>query len=393
MRIRIRSAVAAAVALAAVLALAGVASAAATSHARAQAITVVASGLDNPRGLAFGKNGMLYVAEAGRGGDLCFGGGTTEAAVSPFGAEPPGETCLGLTSKLTGIDRLGAKRTIVGGIISAAAPDGSEAVGLDGISVANVPSKSGPNSPSWGVYGLIALNDSIFAEAETAGVSPAQGTILDTAEQQVGRLILSTSPGSYQTIANIGRINFDWTATVGLQLDPQNPEFPDANPYGLYATQDKIFSVDGGSNTLDTTTPSGVTAVNAWLPNPPLGTGNGYDAVPTCITPSGLGYVVGDFNGRLFRYLGNGALSQLTLTGPTLPLAVGGCTSLGSYLYVTDMFTGNVLSVSSSGQVSVVASGLFFPTGITVGPDRALYVSTGSVVAGAGQVVRIPVLP
>src|SRR5688572_3914736 len=32
-------------------------------------LTVVMSGLDNPRGLAFGPEGALYVAEAGRGGD------------------------------------------------------------------------------------------------------------------------------------------------------------------------------------------------------------------------------------------------------------------------------------------------------------------------------------
>src|SRR5262245_48292979 len=32
------------------------------------AVTVVMSGLDNPRGLAFGPEGALYVAEAGRGG-------------------------------------------------------------------------------------------------------------------------------------------------------------------------------------------------------------------------------------------------------------------------------------------------------------------------------------
>ena len=30
---------------------------------------VVASGLDNPRGLDFAPNGALYIAEAGRGGD------------------------------------------------------------------------------------------------------------------------------------------------------------------------------------------------------------------------------------------------------------------------------------------------------------------------------------
>ena len=36
-------------------------------------VTVVMSGLDNPRGLAFGPERALYVAEAGRGGDgPCF---------------------------------------------------------------------------------------------------------------------------------------------------------------------------------------------------------------------------------------------------------------------------------------------------------------------------------
>jgi hypothetical protein len=43
---------------------------------------VVATGLDNPRGLAFGPGGFLYVVEAGRGGDseLCL----------PVPAAPPG---------------------------------------------------------------------------------------------------------------------------------------------------------------------------------------------------------------------------------------------------------------------------------------------------------------
>src|SRR5262245_36015808 len=44
-------------------------------------VTVVMSGLDNPRGLAFGPEGGLYVAEAGRGG----GGPGRVIRVSPGG--------------------------------------------------------------------------------------------------------------------------------------------------------------------------------------------------------------------------------------------------------------------------------------------------------------------
>ena len=35
-------------------------------------VATVMSGLDNPRGLAIGPEGALYVAEAGRGGDGCY---------------------------------------------------------------------------------------------------------------------------------------------------------------------------------------------------------------------------------------------------------------------------------------------------------------------------------
>ena len=41
------------------------------SAAEAATVTPIASGLDNPRGLAFGPHGQLYVAEAGHGGTAC----------------------------------------------------------------------------------------------------------------------------------------------------------------------------------------------------------------------------------------------------------------------------------------------------------------------------------
>jgi glucose/arabinose dehydrogenase len=50
-------------ALVALLSLSGV------SAAHRSSLEVVASGLDNPRGLDIGHWGQIYVAEAGRGGD------------------------------------------------------------------------------------------------------------------------------------------------------------------------------------------------------------------------------------------------------------------------------------------------------------------------------------
>src|SRR5580765_1741714 len=62
--------------------------------------TVVASGLTTPRGLTFGPDGKLYVAEAGSGGDEQF------AWVPPFQSAK-----LGTTGRITRID--GEQKTTV----------------------------------------------------------------------------------------------------------------------------------------------------------------------------------------------------------------------------------------------------------------------------------------
>src|SRR5579863_8114065 len=59
--------IACAVAVATALGVCGLASTAVL----AATITPVATGLDNPRGLSFGPDGRLYVAEAGNAGTAC----------------------------------------------------------------------------------------------------------------------------------------------------------------------------------------------------------------------------------------------------------------------------------------------------------------------------------
>src|SRR5437868_11117253 len=91
----------------------------------APTVTTVASGLDNPRDLAFGPGGKLYVAEAGHGGPECLAGGGEG-----------GDLCVGFTSQISRIDQgSGTVTPVVTGLVSTAGSDGSGATGIDGISV------------------------------------------------------------------------------------------------------------------------------------------------------------------------------------------------------------------------------------------------------------------
>src|SRR5690348_6534514 len=70
----------------ALLVLPGMASA--QPGTQAPSPTVVATGLDNPRGLALDGHGRLYVGEAGHAGPFCVGAGEM------------GPECVGLTSQI-----------------------------------------------------------------------------------------------------------------------------------------------------------------------------------------------------------------------------------------------------------------------------------------------------
>src|SRR5688500_17484342 len=69
-------------------------------------VTTVATGFDNPRGLAFAPDGTLYVAEAGRGGSgPCFTGPES------------GEVCFGTTGAVSMV-RQGRKIPVLTGLPS-----------------------------------------------------------------------------------------------------------------------------------------------------------------------------------------------------------------------------------------------------------------------------------
>src|SRR5205085_258410 len=153
---------------------------------------VIASHLNNPRGLAWGPGGSIFLAEAGRGGKTCVGGG------------PEGETCVGLTGSFDVIGRGGVQR-LATGLISASGAGGVAAEGLVSVS----------RAPHGGVYALFGGN--------THGLPP-KGAIPERLRQaalhELGRLFLGTSHGAV-SIARVG--DHDWTwASKRVHLAPQD---------------------------------------------------------------------------------------------------------------------------------------------------------------------------
>ena len=342
-------------------------------------VSTVVSGLDNPRDLAFGPGGKLYVAEAGSGGSECAAGG------------PEGEACFGLTSGISSIDQASHTATrILDGYASSAGDDGFGATGIDGISV-------GPHGV---VYG-IATSDSDQVPVDV--LSPQLGQIV---QAEFGRLIAVGPAGSFSTVADVGHSDFIWT---GIHKDLVPDQFPDANPYGILS-QPGYFGtehwvVDAAANTLDFVNFKGQVSVAAFFPNPASS-----DAVPTCIDrgPDGALYIgeltgVGNPPGSsvVWRFAGGRGPIQQWATGLT---AVTGCGfAPDGQFYATEFSTlglddaapgtGALVRVPAHSSTPVtVVGGLSFPGGFAAGADGSLYFSNWSIApayTGMGAVEKV----
>jgi hypothetical protein len=336
-------------------------------------VTPIASGLDNPRDLAFGPDGKLYVAEAGHGGSECVTG-------------PESETqCIGFTSGVSRIDSWGVHR-VVSDLFSQGEPGGFAATGVDGISF----------------FGnrLFGIEAGSSDALPSSGISPQT---LAKARAQAGRLGERDANGHVRAVADVGHFDFQWSKEH-KELVPG--QFPDANPYAVLATQWGELVVDAGSNTLDFVSPSGAIQILAFFPNPPSS-----DAVPTCLDrgPDGAIYI-GELTGGgnapgasvVWRWT-PGHSPTAWATGLT---AVTGCgfaadgqfyavefSTLG--LEKAEPGTGAVVRVPPhSTKPTTIVSGLSFPGGFAADSNSG-YVSNWSIAPAnskggpTGQVVRI----
>jgi len=343
--------------------------------------TVVASHLNNPRGLSPAPGGGLYLAEAGSGGKVCVSGGEQ------------GQTCIGETGSFDLVTRHGVQR-LVTGLISGSGPGGVAA--------------EGPVSVSAGaygtIYGLFGLNTH---EVPPAGAIPSG--LRAAALAELGRLVQVTP---YRSLSDVGDQDWTWTSTR-VKLAPK--DFPDANPNAVLYSHGHVYVVDAGANILVDVQRNGAAKVLAFFGVPK---GSQSDSVPTCVArgPDGALYVgelLGGFyspgHARIWRVV-PGHAPKVWATGLS---AVQGCGfGRDGAFYATEFQVGglnegsganpagDVVRIDRWGHRTHLGVGkLLFPSGFAAGSDGAIYVSNCSIAPASGmgpklcpaggQVVRI----
>lgn len=334
----------------------------------ALAQTVVMSGLDNPRGLAFAPNGALYVTEAGRGG-------AGPCLINPGTGE---ERCFGMSGAITRLWK-GKQERVVEGLESHAMPDGSSASGPTDISFLG----------TGGAYVTLGLGGGPDFQAALGN-------------QYGGTLIHMAASGEWKVVADI--------------LEHEEDENPaggaiDTNPFAVLAEPGGRIVVDAGGNSLLRVAADGTVETLAVFPPMPNPTGFGppiIESVPTTVArgPDGALYV-GELTGfpfvqglaGIYRVV-PGQSPVLICTGFKAIIDIAVAPDGG--LYVVENATGAFPPpppfAPNSGRLSHVAmdctvtpllTGLDRPTAVTVGKDGAVYVTNHGVTAGAGEVLKL----
>jgi hypothetical protein len=370
-------------------------------------LTVVADGLDNPRGIDVGPAGRLYVAEAGRGGDTL--------VQTPLGPTD-GPICVGLTGSITELHR-GEQRSLI------SLPSLSEAV--EGSCAGTGVAAAGPHDVALGGVGQLSIVIGLGGDPATrdtiADAFPA-ASLFSTAHR-----ILPN--GRNQLLGDLAAFEA-----------ANNPDgnVPDTNPYGIAIDGGSRLVADAGGNSLIRLAANGRSSVVAvfapqcipWtapFPNPIPNVCGGPESFPAESVPTDVvvgpdgAYYVSELTGfpftpemsRVWRVDPGRSTPATCSTFAFVPndgceVYASGLTSVVDLGFASDGtlyavqfadagvlgaevfgdFDGSVQAIPPGGGVpSPAVTGLTVPGGIAVDGDH-LYITNNSIFPGSGQVVR-----
>jgi len=335
-------------------------------------VTVIAEGLNNPRGLEFGSDGTIYVAEAGTGGTTSTDG-QCEQVPPPLGPYTGGDT-----ASISTVDASGTVTKLVDGLPSTQT---TAETGGDIIGVADVAQIDG----TW--YYLLAGGGCSHGHADTPnGVYKinADGTTALVADLSA---FIQANP-----VAQSNAADFE----------------PDETWYSMVAQDGMLYVVGPNHGEVDKVDPTSGDVTRLVDTSATYG-----HSVPTSIAvgPDGNFYVSTLDTFPILN--GDASVYKITSTGDISTVSDGVTASTGiaidssGNIYVLETSgpasgglpftpgTGRVVMLDPAGLVStVVASGLTQPTGLTIGPDGNLYASNFGWASppGSGQIVKITIV-
>jgi len=325
--------------------------------------SVYAVGLNNPRGLKFGPDGDLYVAEGGIGGT---------------------NSTIGLCDQVPGAGPYTGSNT--GSRISRIEHSGVRTTAAD-----NIPSST--TSPLIGGF-VSGVADVAFVDHTLYGLLTGAGCSHGVADIPNGVFKVNKDK-TWTLIDNLS--NFYKNNPVA-KPNPNDFE-PDGTPYSMISLGDHLFSIEPNHGELDEMdTKGGIKRIID------ISFYEGH-IVPTAMIFHDGNFYVGNLNTFPIGS-GRSDIYKITPNGKISVFATGFSTVLGvtfdplGGLYVLENTTGNdfptpgtgdIIRVDPDGSRMTIVSKLDLPTAMTFGPDEKLYVSDWGYggAPGMGKILQL----